>query len=602
MSKKQNKVQVEILDEFGNLSMEALIAFASGELDEAQSLEVKKLVEEEEMYADALEGIMAMKSPKNVTDTVGTINQMINEKTGSVQRAVIPSNVWRIAASVLLFVGLSGGIIYVVFNTNISENLAWNSDSETKELAENQVKEDELEKNNEVVSKSETAPATYQWADSTGTASINDLEPGTYTVTVTGTDGTTAMSEFEIPAEAEPISSEEFFNQTHGNAEMTIEEEISGEFSNKDDNYVFSLDGNASHDYQTTISENENFKQPSLKTNPNVPQINNQQPIVYDPNIGFGAYNLNKNERTAGDIGIGIAQPSGSVTTTTGANGGSLAKTPSKEFNLVADLDVDDMADAEEPAMNIDLDNKSIELDKYLIEEKQKKQEDKKRDEAEAKQMAELAAAEEKAIAKYARESEARKMEEEKRLADEKVAEESRLAEEKRFAEGKAKELLAQREKEELEVEAERRANPKSSSGKAKYRASSTSERQQAQAPSADGVSDMLDSVDGNFGYSGSNQAQFPGGEAALRKYISENISYPQYAKDIKKEGTVYVSFVVDENGKITNAKVSRSVLKIMDNEALRVVKSMPNWNPAVVNGNKVPTQMVVPVEFKLKN
>ena len=95
---------------------------------------------------------------------------------------------------------------------------------------------------------------------------------------------------------------------------------------------------------------------------------------------------------------------------------------------------------------------------------------------------------------------------------------------------------------------------------------------------------------------------QFPGGETALRKYIAENVRYPEMAKENDIQGTVYVRFVVDEKGKVTNVELLRGVDPLLDKEALRVVNSLPNWKPGKKRGKAVKVSHSVPIKFALKN
>ena len=95
---------------------------------------------------------------------------------------------------------------------------------------------------------------------------------------------------------------------------------------------------------------------------------------------------------------------------------------------------------------------------------------------------------------------------------------------------------------------------------------------------------------------------QFPGGETALRKYIAENVRYPELAKENDIQGTVYVRFVVDEKGKVTNVELLRGVDPLLDKEALRVVQSLPNWKPGKQRGKAVKVSHSVPIKFALKN
>ena len=91
--------------------------------------------------------------------------------------------------------------------------------------------------------------------------------------------------------------------------------------------------------------------------------------------------------------------------------------------------------------------------------------------------------------------------------------------------------------------------------------------------------------------------ATFPGGMEALNAYMLSNLAYPQIAIDEGIEGTVKVKFTVKADGMIAKVKVVRGVDPAIDNEALRVVKSMPLWIPGTSNKNKTYT---IPIEFVL--
>ncbi len=97
-------------------------------------------------------------------------------------------------------------------------------------------------------------------------------------------------------------------------------------------------------------------------------------------------------------------------------------------------------------------------------------------------------------------------------------------------------------------------------------------------------------------------QPTFNGGDAnAFVKYIQDNLVYPQSAIDNGESGRVVVSFIVDANGKIKNAKVTSSASSALDAEALRVVESAPDWTPAKVGGKNVPVTYSAPVVFTLR-
>ena len=94
---------------------------------------------------------------------------------------------------------------------------------------------------------------------------------------------------------------------------------------------------------------------------------------------------------------------------------------------------------------------------------------------------------------------------------------------------------------------------------------------------------------------------EFPGGELALRKFIANAIKYPVIAQENGIEGKVYVNFVVNANGWVSNAKVIRGVDPSLDKEALRVVNSLPLWKPGKQRGKPVRVSFSVPISFVLQ-
>lgn len=94
---------------------------------------------------------------------------------------------------------------------------------------------------------------------------------------------------------------------------------------------------------------------------------------------------------------------------------------------------------------------------------------------------------------------------------------------------------------------------------------------------------------------------QFPGGEAALMKYLQSHINYPPMAAENNVQGKVVVQFVVDKTGKVGEVKVVRSVDKDLDKEAVRVCKSLPKFTPGRQNGQAVSVWYTLPVTFKLQ-
>ena len=97
-------------------------------------------------------------------------------------------------------------------------------------------------------------------------------------------------------------------------------------------------------------------------------------------------------------------------------------------------------------------------------------------------------------------------------------------------------------------------------------------------------------------------QAEFPGGQAALMKWLSQNVRYPETAQQNDVQGRVIVKFVVEKDGSIGTATILKGVDKDLDREALRVVKKMPRWQPGKNNGVAVRSYFNLPVVFKLQN
>lgn len=96
-------------------------------------------------------------------------------------------------------------------------------------------------------------------------------------------------------------------------------------------------------------------------------------------------------------------------------------------------------------------------------------------------------------------------------------------------------------------------------------------------------------------------QPLFPGGETALLAFITKNMRYPQEAIEAGIDGKVYIGFIISAAGKVTDVKLLRGVSTVLDNEALRVVKSMPDWTPGRQNGKAVRVAFQVPVAFTLR-
>jgi len=98
-------------------------------------------------------------------------------------------------------------------------------------------------------------------------------------------------------------------------------------------------------------------------------------------------------------------------------------------------------------------------------------------------------------------------------------------------------------------------------------------------------------------------EAEFPGGMGEMRKYLAENINYPQTARDLGLQGKCYLTFVVSAQGNISNVSVVRGVPDCpeCDKEAVRVIKSMPKWKPGKNGGKAVNSHFNLPVSFTLQ-
>lgn len=94
---------------------------------------------------------------------------------------------------------------------------------------------------------------------------------------------------------------------------------------------------------------------------------------------------------------------------------------------------------------------------------------------------------------------------------------------------------------------------------------------------------------------------EFPGGEKALLKFMGDNIQYPGQAWDFSITGKVYVSFVINEQGKTESIRIMHSLGYGIDEEVIRVIGLMPDWKPGRYHNQKVKTSFVMPVSFSLK-
>ena len=111
---------------------------------------------------------------------------------------------------------------------------------------------------------------------------------------------------------------------------------------------------------------------------------------------------------------------------------------------------------------------------------------------------------------------------------------------------------------------------------------------------------EIIEEDDDEFFMVVENMPIFPGGDLGLMKYIQKHVKYPAIAKEYNITGKVFVSFIVDKSGSVTNVKIARGVDKNLDSEAVRVVKSLPKYKPGKQRGKAVRVMFTIPINFTL--
>ncbi len=95
---------------------------------------------------------------------------------------------------------------------------------------------------------------------------------------------------------------------------------------------------------------------------------------------------------------------------------------------------------------------------------------------------------------------------------------------------------------------------------------------------------------------------EFPGGMPALMEYLKKEVRYPKKCREAGVEGRAIITFVVKKNGKVKDFEVARSSgNKLLDKEAMRVIKKMPKWKPGMHEGKNVNVMFALPISFKLR-
>lgn len=95
-------------------------------------------------------------------------------------------------------------------------------------------------------------------------------------------------------------------------------------------------------------------------------------------------------------------------------------------------------------------------------------------------------------------------------------------------------------------------------------------------------------------------EANFNGGYLEMAKWMQENLKYPELSMELNEKGKVYLKFIVEKDGSITNVEIVRGISKELDNEAKRLVREMPKWTPGEVKGVKVRSIFTMPINFEL--
>lgn len=95
-------------------------------------------------------------------------------------------------------------------------------------------------------------------------------------------------------------------------------------------------------------------------------------------------------------------------------------------------------------------------------------------------------------------------------------------------------------------------------------------------------------------------QPEFPGGFVALNRFLFSKIEYPASAQTQRIQGRVWCSIIVNKDGSVSDPKIEKGVFISLDQEAMRVMTMMPNWNPGTVKGEPVRVKVYIPIVFKL--
>jgi protein TonB len=108
--------------------------------------------------------------------------------------------------------------------------------------------------------------------------------------------------------------------------------------------------------------------------------------------------------------------------------------------------------------------------------------------------------------------------------------------------------------------------------------------------------------VHNNVFYKVEHEPEFPGGIEKLYRYLGKNLRYPAAARENNTQGKVFVTFIIEKDGSLTDIRVLKSLSPETDAEAIRLIQNCPKWNPGIQNGRPVRVSYSMPVDFELAN
>jgi|WetSurMetagenome_2_1015567.scaffolds.fasta_scaffold56140_3 TonB family protein len=113
-------------------------------------------------------------------------------------------------------------------------------------------------------------------------------------------------------------------------------------------------------------------------------------------------------------------------------------------------------------------------------------------------------------------------------------------------------------------------------------------------------LKDIPELIDSQQGYSLLDQfPSFPAGDSSIMEYLKSTITYPQSAIDNNIHGKVFVSFIVEKTGSVSNIEIVKGIGYGCDEQVVHAIENMPSWTPGIIQGQNVNVKMILPIEFK---